>query len=59
MAQLYGSSLATGQTVKDVQEWPDRIRAVTAKQVQDVAARYLDDSHSVTSYLLPKQEGRS
>lgn len=59
MAQLYGSSLASGQTVTDVQEWPDRIRAVTARQVQDVAARYLDDSRSVTSYLLPKPEGRS
>jgi zinc protease len=59
MAQLYGAGLATGLTVKDVQEWPDRIRAVTAKQVQDVAARYLNDDHSVTSYLLPKTEGRS
>jgi zinc protease len=59
MAQLFGSSLATGLTVKDVQEWPDRIRAVTAKQIQDVAGRYLDNDHSVTSYLLPKTEGRS
>jgi zinc protease len=59
MAQLFGSSLASGQSLEDVQEWPDRIRAVTAKQVQDVAARYLDDDHSVTSYLLPETDGRS
>ncbi len=59
MAQLFGSSLASGLTVKDVQEWPNRIRAVTAKQIQEVAARYLDNDRSVTSYLLPKTEGRS
>ena len=39
MANIYGSTLATGGTVEDIQKWPDRIRAVTAKQVQDVAAQ--------------------
>ena len=54
MANLYGSSLATGSTVKDVQEWTDKIRAVTAEQVQAVAAKYLRPEISVTGYLLPK-----
>ena len=29
LARWYGASLATGQTIKDVQEWPQRIEAVT------------------------------
>jgi zinc protease len=53
MARLYGSTLATGGTVKDVEEWPDRIDAVTADQVKEAAAKYLDPTRSVTGYLLP------
>ena len=56
MANLYGGSLTTGNTVQDVQEWPERIRGVTAKQVQSVAAKYLKPNTSVASYLLPKAE---
>ena len=48
-----GSTLATGGTVQDVEEWPDRIRAVTADQVKAVAAKYLDMNRSVAAYLLP------
>ena len=53
MARIYGSALATGGTVKDVADWPDRIRAVTAEQVQDAARRYLDANRSVAGYLMP------
>lgn len=53
MANIYGSQLANGGTVADITEWPDRIRAVTPEQVQAVAAKYLDPSIAVTSYLLP------
>ena len=42
MANIYGSTLATGGNVKDIEEWPDRIRKVTADEVKAVAARYLD-----------------
>jgi zinc protease len=59
MANIYGSMLATGRTVADIAEWPDRIRAVTPEQVQAVAAKYLDPSIAVSSYLLPsEQEGQ-
>jgi zinc protease len=58
MANIYGSTLATGGTVEDIQKWPDRIRAVTAKQVQDVAAKYLNPDHSVAGYLLPAAEAK-
>jgi zinc protease len=59
MARIYGSTLATGGTVEDIAEWPERIRAVTADQVQAAAARYLDRSHSVTGYLLPAGDDRT
>lgn len=54
LAQIYGSTLATGGTVKDVAEWTGRIEKVTPQQVQDVAKRYLVPERAVTSYLLPK-----
>jgi len=53
MANLYGRELATGGTVEDIAEWPNRIGAVTVEQVQAVAKRYLDPAVAVTSYLLP------
>ncbi|UJW86775.1 M16 family metallopeptidase [Devosia sp. SL43] len=57
LANLYGSVLATGGTIEDIDAWPDRIRAVTPEQVQAVAAKYLDPSIAVTSYLLPSPTG--
>ena len=57
MARIYGSSLATGQTVDDVLGWPDKIRAVKPEQIRDVAQRYLKPSIEVTGYLLPSEEG--
>ncbi|RUW26199.1 insulinase family protein [Mesorhizobium sp. M4B.F.Ca.ET.215.01.1.1] len=56
MANMYGSTLATGGNVQDVLEWPDRIRKVTADEVKAVAARYLVLDHSTTGYLLPQQQ---
>lgn len=54
MANMYGATLATGGTVEDVAEWPDRIRKVTAGEVKAAAARYLARERSVTAYLLPQ-----
>lgn len=56
MANMYGSTLATGGKVKDIEEWPDRIRKVTADEVKAVAVRYLVLDHSTTGYLLPQQQ---
>jgi zinc protease len=52
MARWYGQSLATGSTVADVEQWPDRIRAVTAEQVQEAARQWLEKRRSVTGYLI-------
>ncbi|MCP5080314.1 MAG: insulinase family protein [Alphaproteobacteria bacterium] len=54
-ARIYGVALTTGQTVRDIEEWPSRIEAVSAKQVQDVARRYLKPRRSVTGLLLPEK----
>jgi zinc protease len=63
MARWYGAALTTGGTVDDVLHWPDRIRAVTAEQVQDAARHWLDKRRSVTGYLVkdvsPQAEKRS
>ncbi|MER8382196.1 insulinase family protein [Mesorhizobium sp. M0923] len=56
MANIYGSTLATGGNVQNVQQWPDRIRKVTADQVKEVAARYLNLDHATTGYLLPQTQ---
>ncbi len=53
MANIYGATLTTGGTVAEVQEWPDRIKAVTPEQVRAVAAKYLNPDRSVAGYLLP------
>jgi zinc protease len=52
MARWYGTALMTGATVNDVRRWPDRIRAVTADEVQDAARHWLDKRRSVTGYLI-------
>ena len=52
MARWYGVALTTGGTVDDVKRWPERIRAVTAEQVQAAAREWLDKRRSVTGYLI-------
>ncbi|RMI14772.1 M16 family metallopeptidase [Sinorhizobium meliloti] len=59
MAALYGTALATGRTVQDVQNWPERVRAVTPKEVQAVAIKYLKSERSVAGYLLPPEDASS
>src|SRR6185312_7824174 len=52
MARWYGVALTTGGTVDDVKRWPERVRAVTAEQVQAAAREWLDKRRSVTGYLI-------
>ena len=56
MANIYGSTLTTGGTVRDVQEWPERVRKVAATEVKAAASRYLVLAHAVSGYLLPQQQ---
>ena len=52
LARWYGGALTTGLSIDDIRSWPDRIRAVTAKQVREAAQKWLDKKRSVTGYLI-------
>ncbi|HKV00006.1 MAG TPA: pitrilysin family protein [Vineibacter sp.] len=52
--RMYGSTLTTGGTMADVDEWPKRIVAVTSGQIMEAARAVLDESRSVTALLLPE-----
>jgi zinc protease len=51
LAQIYGAALTTGLSVQDVQEWPSRIRAITAQDVMKTLP-YLQEHRAVAGYLL-------
>ncbi len=53
MARIFGVALATGQSPTDVEEWPDRIRAVTVDQVNEAARAVLRAESATTGVLLP------
>ncbi len=52
LARRYGWALTVGATVRDVEEWPDRLSKVTAADVK-AAVRHLDILRSVTGTMLP------
>jgi zinc protease len=52
LARWYGAALTTGATVEQVKTWPDRIRTVTAQQVQDAAKQLFDKRRAVSGYLV-------
>jgi zinc protease len=56
LARWYGAALATGQTIRDVQEWPARIEAVTAEDVLAAGRKWLERRRAVTGYLLPPED---
>ncbi len=41
LARIFGRALTTGETIEDVQSWPQQVQAVTAQDVQDAAKTYL------------------
>lgn len=51
LARIYGAAWATGLSAEDVRAWPERVKAVTADQVQEAARRYLKPERAVTGYL--------
>jgi zinc protease len=55
LASAYGQALAIGLTVDDVNEWPARIRGVSAEGVRK-AAQMLSRKQAVTGYLIPGDE---
>jgi zinc protease len=57
MARWFGTALSTGSNVQDVLTWPDRIKKVTAAEVQAAAKTWLDKRRSVTGYLVKSLPG--
>ena len=54
-ARVLGKTLANGGTIADVEEWPDRLAAVTAADVMAAARLVLQPEGAVTGELLPKE----
>ncbi|MCV2866688.1 M16 family metallopeptidase [Albidovulum sediminicola] len=52
LARQYGEALTTGLTVKDVQDWPATLDAVTEADVLAAAREVLDRRHAVTGWLM-------
>ena len=56
LAREYGSSLASGLTVADVQAWPDILQAVTPQDVMSAAHDILNRNNAVTGWLQRKDD---
>jgi len=54
MANIFGASLATGETIDQVLDWPEVIEAVTREDVIAISRATIDIQSSVTGYLLPE-----
>ena len=55
LANIYGSSLAQGESIEDVVTWGDDIAAVTREEALAMARQTLDLNASVTGWLLPPE----
>ena len=53
---IFGRALTTGQTIADVEAWPERIDAVRVDEVNAAARAVLKETNSVTSVLLRGKE---
>ena len=51
LARIYGSALAIGETIEEVQRWPFEIEAVLKADLAAAAEQYLIPRRSVTGYL--------
>lgn len=53
IARTLGAAVTIGRTAQDVEDWPDRIAAVTVDQVNDAMRAVLSDRGALVSRLLP------
>ena len=56
LANMFGSSLAEGETMDAIVNWPDDIQAVTKDEVMEALRSTLDINRSVTGLLLPAED---
>ena len=55
-ARIIGSLLLAGQTLEQIEAWPEKINEVTAKEVKEAAQYVFDSRKSVTAILNPKKK---
>jgi zinc protease len=55
-ASAIGTALTSGQTIDDVENWPEHIKAVTPSQVLAEARKLFKIERSVTGMLLPAKK---
>ena len=51
LAQKYGEGLTSGLTVRDIQDWPAVLQAVTSEDVVAAAKEVLDRRRAVTGWM--------
>ena len=52
-ARIIGSALASGLSIDDVENWPDKISKVSAEEIQKALLSVFKNEQSVTGVLLP------
>jgi len=52
----FGQAIASGQTIEDVESWPERISAVTVQEVNESLRKLLSSGRRVTGLLLPNTD---
>lgn len=55
-AYAFGMALSTGQTVEDVESWPDRIAAVTPEKLQEALQKIIN-TRRIAGFMRPAQNG--
>lgn len=53
LAYIFGAAFAIGRSVEHTKQWSNRIKQVTAEQVNDAARTYLKLKNSATGVLVP------
>lgn len=53
LAHRYGTAVAIGRSIEEVEGWPAALAKVTAEDIKRVANAYLNPRRSVTGWLLP------
>ncbi|MDP7343656.1 MAG: pitrilysin family protein [Alphaproteobacteria bacterium] len=57
VASIFGNALSVGLRVEDVEDWPERVAAVTRERIMAAARAVLRLELSVTGMLLPVEGG--
>jgi zinc protease len=58
LANVYGASLASGESIDDVVNWANDIEAVTRDEALTLARQTFDINQSVTGWLLPLEDAQ-